>query len=100
MKIEKIKVTYKGNYINGYLNKNYLFCEGEEIVIADTFVNAKNEKSAVNKIARRLGLHTYEDDEALANDIEFGYVVVEEANYYDEETNETYKWYVSFKYTN
>ena len=99
MKIEKIKRTYKGTYINGYLNKHYLFCENEKIIIADTFVNAKNKKSAVNKIARRLGLHTY-DEEELENDVEFGYVTVEEANYYDEETNETYKWYVSFKYTN
>lgn len=98
MKIEKEKRIYNGSYINGVKFDNYLFMKGTEITVADTFVNAKNIMSAVNKIARRLGLHTYDDIEELQSDVESGYWTVEESNYYYEETNETYRYYVSVIY--
>lgn len=98
MKIEKEKRVYNGSYVNGIKYDNYLFMKGTEIIVADTFVNARNIMSAVNKVARKLGLHTYDDIEELNSDIECGYYTVEEVNYYDEETNETYRYYVSVIY--
>lgn len=99
MKIEKEKRIYNGTYINGVKFENYLFMNGTEIIVADTFINAKNIISAVNKVARKLGLHTYNDLEELQSDIEDGYWTVEETNYYDEQTDKIYKYYISTIYT-
>lgn len=75
---------------------------GSHIQVSDTYVNARDVRSAVNKLARKLGLRTYgnnEDDiEDLKYDIEYGYYIVEETNYYDENTNEKYKYYVCALY--
>lgn len=98
MRVEKETRVYKGTYKNGVKYNDYLFTNGTQVTVADLFVNARNVLSAVNKLARKLGLHTYNDAEELAWDIECGYFTIEEVNYYDEESNETYKYYVSAIY--
>lgn len=100
-KVETRRSVYNGTYINNCLFENYLFMKGTNVLISDAFINAKDIRCAINKLARRLGLHTYskEDIEELNDDIKCGYYIVEEANYYDEKTNETYKYYVSTVYT-
>lgn len=100
MKVETYETTYRGTYKDGIKYENYLFLYGTKVKVSDLYVNARDIRSAVNKLARRLGLRTYgkDDLDELNDDIENGYYTIEEVNYYSEEDDTTYKYYVSAIY--
>lgn len=99
-KLETKKAIYKGTLKDGILYENYLFSNGKVFYISDMFVNASNPRSAYNKVAKKLGLPLYnkEHEEDFQNEVECGYIQIEEANYYDEETDTHFKYYVSTIY--
>lgn len=95
-KLEKRESVYNGEWRNGYFYENYKFLKGTRVIIADAYINAKNEIFAIKKLAKALGWFT--TSEAIKSDIEDGYYTIEEANYYDEETDTHFKYYVSTIY--
>lgn len=76
-----------------------LFSDGDKILIIDAYVNARNEREALNKVARKIKSRVYKKDDKddLNDNLDFGYYNVEEVNYYDEENDVTYKYYVCIR---
>ena len=97
-RIDTRKTTYKGDIINGYLNENYRFIKGTIINISAAFINAKNIKSAVNALLKKIGLPIYKYMDDLQIDIDNKYIHVEIVDYYDTESNKKYAYYVSVTY--
>lgn len=97
-KVDKIQSTYNGEYRDGCYYENYKYIKGDKIEIADAYVNARNIMSAINKLAKKLGLCTYNDMEDLEDALDSGYCYIEETNNYNEEDDTTYKYYVSINY--
>lgn len=97
MKLEKYEFIYNGQFIKGEWREQYGFIKGDNVVCADIFINAKNKYNAVNKLRKMLGFEKV-DKETIEEDIENGYVEVEEASYYDLEDDELYKYYVCVRY--
>ena len=93
--IEMISYIYNGELRNGVHYDNYKYNKGDKVLVYDAWVNAKDKYSALNKLRRKLGFGILSKEE-LDSDIEDGYCIVEESNYYDEEHNVTYQWYVSY----
>ena len=56
------------------------------IIIADAFVNARGPREAMNKLLERCGLnqYNYNRKEEFEDDENWGYLHVEEVNYYDD----------------
>ena len=96
MELEKVRTIYKGQFVDGEWRENYSFINGEKIIVADIFLNARDKYSAVNKLRRMCDFENI-DKETIDDDIENGYVEVEEANYYED--NKLYKWYVCVRYS-
>lgn len=99
-KVDKDQHTYKGTEIDGVNFENYLFSYGDPIIVADAYVNARGPREAINKLLEKCGLnqYNYNHKEEFENDKEFGYLHVEEVNYYDEEDDCTYKYYCKVIY--
>ena len=100
-KVDKIKTIYKGTRIDkNTVVDNYIFSYGDPIIIADAYVNARGEREAINKLLDRCNLPLYNSHhkEEYQDDTKWGYLYVEEVNYYDEEDDCTYKYYCKVVY--
>lgn len=99
-KIDKEHYTYNGTYVDGTLFENHLFSKGDPIIVADAWVNARGPREACNKLLDRLYLpqYSYKYKEEYEDAIKWGYLQVEEVNYYDEEDDCTYKYYCKVIY--
>lgn len=99
-KVDKQKSIYKGTLIDGTLFENHLFSYGDPIIIADAYVNARGPREAMNKLLDRCDLnqYNYTRKEEFKDDVNYGYLEVQEADYYDEEDDCTYKYYCKVVY--
>lgn len=100
-RVDKIKTIYKGTKLDkDIIAENYLFSYGDPIIIADAWVNARGPREAMNKLLDKCGLnqYNYNHKEEFEDDKNWGYLHVEEVNYYDEEDDCEYKYYCKVIY--
>ena len=99
-KIDKYITTYRGTKVDGTVIDNYLFSYGDKVIVADAWVNARGPREAINKLLNKLNLpqYNYTRKEDFENDKEFGYLEVEEVNYFSQEDDCNYKYYCKVIY--
>ena len=97
-KIDRYVTTYRGSKIDGEFKENGLFSYGTRVKVADAWVNARNPRTAINKLLSYIGLPIYRYQEEFEDDLRYGYIFVEEQNYYDEDDDCTYQYYCMVTY--
>lgn len=76
--------------------RTYTDRNGVTWTITDMFNNEPTKYSAIKKLFPNWKGKVYKDE--IDADITNGWYEVEEVNYYDTETNTTYRWYVCARY--
>lgn len=97
-KVDRYITTYKGSKVNGVFYENGIFSYGTKVKVADAWVNARNSRTAINKLLNYIGLPTCKYQEDFDDAIRWGYYTVEEHDYYDEQDDCTYKYYCKVIY--